>query len=319
MRKLNPEIKRVEEAVRSLEPEIARVRGHVAGLNPEINAIKGTVSDLQAGIAAATRKNALDRASRKLGQIKETLPRIAGLVGTDSERKTVAEVESTIERSLKASAAARIAQSDGSDKKLPGTLFEHANALRDASGKLAGLIEPESAAARPSANFTPPKTVANSAEQLASEADLLSETTVAAVNVLAFKNALPPPPEPGPREKLEEWTRANAIFFGEEVEYRNPAKAEATLSALARLMGESDLLIRVVGYTDIKGSQNSNIPLSQSRAKKVTDQLVSLGVPEERVVAIGRISTTMISPYVGNNSPNRRVEFEVGFDGESAQ
>ncbi len=319
MRKLDPEIKRVENAVRNLEPEIARVRGHVAGLNPEINAIKGTITDLQAGIAAATRKNALNRATRKLGQIKAALPRIAGLVGTDQERKAVAEVESAIGRSLTASAAARIAQSDASDEKVLGMLFEHANALHDASGKLADLVEPQSAATRPSANFTPPKTVADGAERLASEADLLSETAVAAVNVLAIKKALHPPPEPGPREKLEEWTRANAIFFEEEVEYRNPAKANATLSALARLMGESNLLIRVIGYTDIKGGQNPNIPLSQSRAKKVADQLVSLGVPEERVVAVGRISMTMISPYAGNNSPNRRVEFEVGFDGESAQ
>ena len=320
MRKLDPEIKRVEEAVRDLKPEIARVRGHVAGLNPEISAIKGTVSDLQSRIDAETRKRALNRTTRKLNQIKAALPRVASLAGTNPQRQSVTAVDHAVEQALTTTATAVEAHADDNDQNVQDALFEHAKALREASRTLAGLItDPGLDPARPTANLTRPSTAAESAEQLASEADLLSETTVAAEHVLAFKKALPPPAEPRPRAKLEAWSHANAIFFGEDIEYREPAKAKAVLTDLARLMGESNLLIRVVGYTDSKGNKESNNPLSQSRAEKVAGELMKLGVPANRIVAIGRVSKLQISQHIGNNSPNRRVEFEVGFNGESAR
>ena len=44
--------------------------------------------------------------------------------------------------------------------------------------------------------------------------------------------------------------------------------------------------------------------------------LSARGIPRSRMVAIGRVDAVGISPDQGPDSPNRRVEFEVGFEGE---
>ena len=78
--------------------------------------------------------------------------------------------------------------------------------------------------------------------------------------------------------------------------------------------------MRVVGYTDSQGGARQNSPLALSRATAVVDALAALGVPRERLLAVGRINGYFdISPEVGQASVNRRVEFEVGFIGEGRQ
>ena len=41
------------------------------------------------------------------------------------------------------------------------------------------------------------------------------------------------------------------------------------------------------------------------------------GVPAERLVAVGRNDVANLAPSIGDASPNRRVEFEIGFNGET--
>jgi outer membrane protein OmpA-like peptidoglycan-associated protein len=77
--------------------------------------------------------------------------------------------------------------------------------------------------------------------------------------------------------------------------------------------------VRVVGYTDGLGGLERNSPLSQSRADKVAADLRTKGAPVEKIVVLGRAFSVDISSDLGPGSPNRRVEFEVGFDGESAR
>ncbi len=81
----------------------------------------------------------------------------------------------------------------------------------------------------------------------------------------------------------------------------------------------SRLSDEVIGYTDDRGSSSRNSSLSQQRADKVRDALVMRGVPAEKLVSIGRNMQIDISSNTGTNSPNRRVEFEVGFKGEGAR
>jgi outer membrane protein OmpA-like peptidoglycan-associated protein len=118
-----------------------------------------------------------------------------------------------------------------------------------------------------------------------------------------------------PRERLVAWTRDNAIFFGNGAEFRSTDAANATLDSLAKLMTEANAYVRVVGFTD-DSSPARNGPLAQSRADKVSAALADRGVPRRLIGTIGRANGADLSPEKGPTSPNRRVEFEVGFNGE---
>ena len=126
-------------------------------------------------------------------------------------------------------------------------------------------------------------------------------------------------PQPTARERLQSWAKANAIFFADGTEYRNQQSAQAAIDVLVRLMRESGALVRVVGYTDERGGQSRNVSLASTRAQRVFDALIERGVPKQQLIAIGRPSGAEISSNIGPQSPNRRVEFEVGFDGEAAE
>lgn len=126
-----------------------------------------------------------------------------------------------------------------------------------------------------------------------------------------------PPPQPSPRERLDAYTRSHAIFFGSNLEYRNAETSARTLADLAQLMIASTALVRVVGYTDEVGAQNRNVQLAQDRAEKVRADLIGLGVPANQIVTVGRANAIDLSDTRGAASPNRRVEFEIGFEGEA--
>ncbi len=121
-----------------------------------------------------------------------------------------------------------------------------------------------------------------------------------------------------PRARLEAWIASNAIFFVKDTDYRNPKGAAGAFDALAALIKDTDVLVRVVGYTDEKGGEERNTPLSQARAQKVLAELTERGIPSSRLVAVGRNDSADLSPFIGDSSPNRRVEFEIGFAGEKA-
>jgi outer membrane protein OmpA-like peptidoglycan-associated protein len=44
--------------------------------------------------------------------------------------------------------------------------------------------------------------------------------------------------------------------------------------------------------------------------------LVARGIPPNRLIAVGRLNGVPIAQGSGTESPNRRVEFELAFDGE---
>ena len=120
-----------------------------------------------------------------------------------------------------------------------------------------------------------------------------------------------------PREQLERYARSNAIFFNENASFRDESQAARVLDEIVRLMRPDALFLRVVGYTDDQGTPAKNLTISKSRAETVVAALVARGVPQNRIVALNRISLeTNVSPANGVGSANRRVEFEVGFNGE---
>ncbi len=127
------------------------------------------------------------------------------------------------------------------------------------------------------------------------------------------------PQEPSAEDRLLVWIGRNAIFFGNGTEFRDQGTAERQLDELAALLGETDLPLRIVGYTDEQGTAERNTALALARANSVASSLRSRAVPSDRLVVTGRGSARLLSDVIGADSPNRRVEFEFVFRGETVR
>jgi outer membrane protein OmpA-like peptidoglycan-associated protein len=90
--------------------------------------------------------------------------------------------------------------------------------------------------------------------------------------------------------------------------------AQNSLGQIAEaLSSQSDKKVVVEGHTDSKGTEESNLALSRSRAASVGTFLVSRGVPQDRVTTNGLGSSR---PVADNATPegranNRRVEIII--------
>jgi len=87
-----------------------------------------------------------------------------------------------------------------------------------------------------------------------------------------------------------------------------------TLNSVVLVLNEFEsTLITVKGHTDNKGSEAYNQKLSENRALSVADYLISKGVKQQRVAAIGKGE---LEPIASNNTAdgraeNRRVELTL--------
>jgi len=87
-----------------------------------------------------------------------------------------------------------------------------------------------------------------------------------------------------------------------------------TREKLKRLAGllvfVTDVRLEISGYTDNIGTATANQQLSAKRARRVRDYLVSLGVDETRITAIGRGETNFVksNETAAGRAANRRVE-----------
>jgi len=103
------------------------------------------------------------------------------------------------------------------------------------------------------------------------------------------------------------------IRFLEGIELADPAKAETALSEVAAVLlaADQELGVRVVGYADFDGADpDSNRITSQKRADAVMAQLIQLGVPENRLVAVGRAAEKRLIDSDAPGNANRRAVFE---------
>jgi len=98
--------------------------------------------------------------------------------------------------------------------------------------------------------------------------------------------------------------------------------ARDRLNQVAKSLKEldDDKLVSVEGFTDSRGSDDTNLKLSQDRANAVKDYLVSQGVKPEKVRAVGRGEA---NPIASNDTPegranNRRVEIVVQTSAQAA-
>ena len=290
--------------------------------------LKRTVSGLEVQMALMGVRRAADRADRRLKQAVADLDRTAK--ATEEPEKVIAlkRITQGIEIAGRDLASHRQALngSDGDAAKTAAPLAELTTRIEGLAGDISkfmsGETTPAGAPKKPAkaaADAAPQIPLDTAAENMAAESERLAAmaATVALTGGNRTKTAAAVvAAEPGARERLETYARAHAIFFGVRADYRNPASADQTLREAAQLIKDAGILVRVVGYTDEAGAAGRNSAVALDRAKAVQQDLIARGVPESLLSIVGRTKVADLSPNPGPNSPNRRVEFELSFQGE---
>lgn len=107
--------------------------------------------------------------------------------------------------------------------------------------------------------------------------------------------------------------RINNLFFDTgSAELRNESFSE--LDQLVDILNnDQQIKIKIIGHTDDVGNDQTNLTLSQNRAKSVMDYLINKGVAKNRLQSIGMGEKKPVKPNDSdeNRQLNRRVEFTV--------
>ncbi len=302
----------------TIAEELATVPNPLADVEPELDRLRGKADEL--GRSITTEADQLNRAiiteanqlNRAIIAEAETRDRNRAAIRLSRAISTIATLAAELPATDQGRAKSALAEFDRSlveiEKSDANGLTAAASRTRAAIESLAPLLAARPlGSAAPAAKATPVAAVLAASE----EAEIVA---VALAQTVALRKSLP---IQSAREKLEAWTRSHAIFFSDDDAYRDPAISKKHLAELAALLSGNNAVVRIVGYTDGLGGSDRNSPLSLSRANKVEADLVAAGVPRNRLVVLGRTELRNISNVEGTGSPNRRVEFEVGFEGEA--
>lgn len=103
------------------------------------------------------------------------------------------------------------------------------------------------------------------------------------------------------------------VQFSEGNRLADPTAAERLIGQVGAWLLEAgpEIGIRVTGYADIDGSgEPSNRIASQKRAEAVRDAMIRLGLPADRLVAVGRSTENRLVDDDSAGNANRRVAFE---------
>jgi len=301
----------------TLEPEVARLRSELSGLEAKLARDRIAGSTLTALQRLAGLAPDLDRLSTALPE------------GNRSQAaETVLGISSSVEASSdELRTASQMARGTAPFEAVFSKLEAITKRLNRAANDAQSMVDARAPAREPNiipsavagTPLAPERRAARQSEAMALEAERLATLILAANQAAAL---VPPPPElpaKSERERLEDFIGANAIFFSNDTEYRDSTAARAALDELSNLMRGGTLLVRVVGFTDEQGDIDANRRLARARARTVYDDLLRRGVPARRLVAVGRGLGRDLSAAVGALSPNRRVQFEIGFIGEASQ
>ena len=111
--------------------------------------------------------------------------------------------------------------------------------------------------------------------------------------------------------ELEKAVDQHTPTFSINFDYNSPVlrkDAMVTLDRVAKVAANmSDFTIKVTGRTDVVGGRKFNLRLSQKRAENVKDALIKMGVPGNRIEAVGagEFGKKEVEPK------HRRVDIEI--------
>jgi OOP family OmpA-OmpF porin len=135
-----------------------------------------------------------------------------------------------------------------------------------------------------------------------------------------------PTPAPAPVVETKKFTLSSGVLFNFGKSTLKPEGQHALDELYSQLssLDPKDGSVVVVGFTDAVGSAESNLRLSEQRARSVVDYLVSKGIPADKITARGMGKA---NPVTGDTcgfrsgratpaqiaclAPDRRVEIEV--------
>ena len=150
------------------------------------------------------------------------------------------------------------------------------------------------------------------AAQASAHAGSLEQLLAASERAVAEKNAELFSERVAHRRNLQEALSVEVFFRTEEAGVGGTT--EERLAKLAALIEPMDgAVIRLDGYTDVRGTEAYNSTLSTARAEAVRDALIRGGMPAERVIVTGAGETTSTAPEQDTDGMalERRVEMNV--------
>lgn len=292
---------------------------------PEIDKLRHNLADLEAGVTISAMRRSAERATQRVTLAARDISRSANATQGEGKRAflntTVSELDALSKdlTGLKARLADPSALAAAHMENLHAGIDAIGTRIAQTNKALAGLI----GAAQEGDEALRTSDPAAAAEAMSANAERLSALTSAVLAANAIK--IPEPKvvvQPAPvdaRTRLATFTARHAIFFTNAAEYRDRAAVERILDELAPLVREADTPMRVVGYTDEVGNLPGNAALALARAEKVRQDLLARQVPVNLLIALGRRNAQDISPAQGPDSPNRRVVFELAYEGEAPQ
>lgn len=124
---------------------------------------------------------------------------------------------------------------------------------------------------------------------------------------------------PAPKKVIKEDVKKRLEFAARSILFESSkstirTKSYPMLNEVATIMKEySDYSLRMLGHTDNSGKDESNLILSQARVDAVKQYLISKGISEARLEAIGYGSARPITTNetAAGRTENRRVELEL--------
>jgi OOP family OmpA-OmpF porin len=108
--------------------------------------------------------------------------------------------------------------------------------------------------------------------------------------------------------------RLSKVYFDFNQYVIRPDQMDSLNTALELAMADEGIVLFIRGYTDVIGSDEYNLKLSEKRSLAIKQVLVAKGFPENRIYAIGQgkdAKSLATAEDEGGRKKNRRADLEI--------